>query len=87
MSPDSKESHVKFIAKNNLGIRLLSDTEKKTLEEYGVWKLKKMMGKEYMGVERSTFLINSSGDIAYIWRKVKVEGHVEEVLAKLKELS
>lgn len=86
MSPDSQASHIKFIAKNNLGIKLLSDTEKKTLMDYGVWKLKKMMGKEYMGVERSTFLINTLGEISYIWRKVNVEGHVDEVLSKLKEL-
>ena len=61
ISPDSIKSHLKFVNKHNLSVILLSDTTRKTLEEYGVWQLKKMYGKEYFGVERSTFIINPSG--------------------------
>ena len=87
ISPDSEKSHSKFIEKHNLEITLLSDTEHKVLEKYNVWQLKKMYGREYYGVVRSTFLISPKGKISYIWRKVKVNGHVEDVLGKLKELS
>ena len=85
VSPDSPESHKKFIEKHGLKIKLLSDKDHKILEKYDVWQLKKMYGREYYGVIRSTFLINSEGEIIYEWRKVKVSGHVEEVLEKLKE--
>ena len=87
ISPDSCKSHQNFIKKYELQIKLLSDTEKKTLENYGVWQLKKMYGKEYQGVVRTTYLIDTKGTIAYTWNKVKVKGHGEDVLTKLKELS
>lgn len=87
LSPDSVETHQKFIARQNLKVQLLADPEKKTLEKYGVWQKKKLYGREYMGVVRSTFLINPKGKIAYVWEKVKVNGHVEAVMEKLKELS
>ena len=83
ISPDSCESHKKFSEKHNLSVILLSDPEHKVLDSYGVWKLKKMYGREYMGVERTTFLISETGKIEFIWRKVRVKGHVEEVLEKL----
>lgn len=86
VSPDSQQSHKKFIEKYNLKIILLSDEGHKVLQKYGVWQLKKMYGREYYGVVRSTFLINPDGKIVHEWRKVKVKGHVEEVLQKLKEV-
>jgi len=86
ISPDSQQSHKKFIEKYNLKIILLSDEGHKVLQKYGVWQLKKMYGREYYGVVRSTFLINPDGKIVHEWRKVKVKGHVEEVLQKLKEV-
>ena len=86
VSPDSLKSHNRFREKHNLSINLLSDTGKGTLEAYGVWQQKKMYGREYMGVVRSTFLIDSEGKIAYMWPKVKVADHVDEVMKKLTEL-
>jgi peroxiredoxin Q/BCP len=86
VSPDSPESHTKFIEKHDLGITLLSDTEKEILTGYGVWQKKKMYGREYMGVVRSTFLIDPEGKIAYIWPKVKVAGHADAIMEKLVEL-
>lgn len=86
VSPDSASSHAKFIEKQGLEILLLSDPNHKVLEDYDVWQLKKMYGREYFGVVRSTFLIDPQGKIAHIWMKVKVKGHVEEVRAKLEEL-
>lgn len=86
VSPDSPKKHRNFIEKKNLKITLLSDEEKKVLEEYGVWQLKKMYGREYMGVVRTTYLIDPEGKVAYRWDKVKVKGHVEAVKAKLEEL-
>ncbi len=86
VSPDSPKSHRNFIQKKELSLTLLSDQEHKVLEAYGVWQLKKMYGREYMGVVRSTFLIDPEGKIAHIWPKVKVTGHVEDVLSKLKEV-
>ena len=83
VSPDSVKSHDKFRDKHNLGIALLSDEEKSMLEAYGVWKEKSMYGKKYMGVERTTFLIDGEGKIARVWNKVKVPGHVDEVLASI----
>ncbi|SIQ94699.1 peroxiredoxin Q/BCP [Rhizobium sp. RU33A] len=80
VSPDSVKSHDKFAAKHNLSVVLAADEEHKALEAYGVWKEKSMYGKTYMGVERSTFLIDKSGKIAEVWRKVKVPGHAEAVL-------
>ncbi|WP_373541269.1 thioredoxin-dependent thiol peroxidase [Chamaesiphon sp.] len=84
ISPDSIASHGKFIDKQKLGITLLSDPEHQIAEDYGVWQLKKFMGKEYMGIVRSTFLIDPSGKIAYIWSPVKVKNHVDTVLAQVK---
>lgn len=86
VSPDSVKSHKNFAHKHNLDLILLSDPEHKVLNQYKVWKMKKMYGKEYMGVERSTFLINSKGQIENEWFKVRVKGHVEEVKQKLLEL-
>ncbi|MGQ0458031.1 MAG: peroxiredoxin [Hyphomicrobium sp.] len=86
VSPDDAASHAKFKAKHDLGVRLLADTEKAAAEAYGVWVQKSMYGKTYMGVERSTFLIDAKGKIAKSWRKVKVPGHASEVLAALNAL-
>jgi len=80
MSPDGVASHDKFVAKHTLSVPLASDEDKSTLEAYGVWVEKSMYGKKYMGVERSTFLIDEAGNIEKIWRKVKVPGHAEAVL-------
>ncbi|MDY7048332.1 MAG: thioredoxin-dependent thiol peroxidase [Microcystis panniformis WG22] len=86
VSPDSEKSHCRFIEKHNLTIQLLSDTDHQLAEIYQVWGLKKFMGKEYMGIKRSTFLIDPQGNIAYIWSNVKVKAHAEAVLKKLEEL-
>jgi len=86
VSPDSPKKHRNFIEKKGLKITLLSDEEKELCKRFGVWQLKKFMGREYMGVVRSTFLIAPDGTLAYKWEKVKVKGHVEEVKAKLIEL-
>jgi len=87
VSPDSVAKHQKFIEKHDLKIRLLSDEDKTLCEAYGVWVEKSMYGRKYMGVERSTFLIDGKGKIAKIWRKVKVTGHAEEVMTAVKELN
>lgn len=86
VSPDSTRSHRNFCNKHNLKITLLSDPEHSVLEAYGVWQLKRMYGREYWGVVRTTYLINPEGKIAWVWPKVKVKGHVEAVLQKLSEL-
>ena len=86
VSPDSVASHEKFKAKHNVNVMLASDTEKQVCEAYGVWVEKSMYGRKYMGVERSTFLIDSGGRVAQAWRKVKVPGHVEAVLDALKQI-
>ena len=85
-SPDSLRSHTNFRNKHNLTINLLSDPDKETLQAYGAWQLKKMYGREYMGVMRSTYIIDQEGKIAHIWPKVRVKGHVEAVMEKLVEL-
>jgi len=85
MSPDPVKKHGKFRDKHSLGVTLISDEEKSTLNAYGVWKEKSMYGKKYMGVERSSFLIGKDGKILKAWRKVKVPGHVDEVLAAAKD--
>ncbi len=72
VSPDSCASHGKFILKHNLGITLLSDTDKRVLKTYGAWGIKKMYGKESYGVVRSTFLIDGEGTIRHVWRKIRV---------------
>lgn len=86
VSPDSIESHKKFISKHNLRITLLSDPEHKVIETYGAWGPKKRGGRTYYGVIRSTFIIDPEGKIAAVWRNVRVKGHVEKVLEKLKDL-
>ena len=86
VKPSSIQKHRNFIEKQALKITLLADEEKTLCNSFGVWQLKKFMGKEYMGVVRSTFIIDPAGNIAAVWNKVKVKGHVEEVKAKLEEL-
>lgn len=86
VSPDSVESHQKFAKKHDLDITLLSDPDHTVLESFKAWTMKKMYGKEHMGVQRSTFLIDPDGKVAFIWPKVKVKGHVNEVMEKLHEL-
>lgn len=85
VSTDSIERHKKFIEKYDLSFLLLSDEDASVCKQYAVWKLKKNFGKEYMGIERSTFLINEEGIIEKEWRKVKVKDHIEEVLNYLKD--
>lgn len=80
LSKDSIKSHAKFKEKEALNFVLLSDETGEVCEKYGVWGEKSMYGRKYMGIERSTFLIDEAGKIAKIWRKVSVPGHVEEVL-------
>ncbi len=80
VSKDSLAKHEKFIAKHALGVALVSDEGGDICERYGTWVEKSMYGKKYMGIERATFLIDGSGRIARVWRKVKVPGHVDAVL-------
>jgi len=80
ISPDDVKTHDKFTAKHELPFPLLADPDHQVAEAYGVWVLKKMYGREYMGIERTTFLIDREGTVANVWRKVKVKGHVQEVL-------
>ena len=86
VSPDSPQKHRNFIEKKDLKITLLSDEEKELCKLFGCWQLKKFMGKEYMGVVRSTYIIDPDGKIAAKWEKVKVKGHVDEVKKKLEAL-
>ena len=86
VSPDSVDSHAKFRRKYDLAIKLAADADKAVATAYGVWVEKSMYGRKYMGVERSTFLIDKAGRIAKSWRKVKVPGHAEEVLAAARAL-
>jgi thioredoxin-dependent peroxiredoxin len=86
VSPDSAASHDKFKAKYNLDFSLAADETKDMLQAYGVWVEKSMYGKKYMGVERTTFLIDTQGKIQKIWTKVKVPGHVDEVLKAAQEI-
>jgi len=85
VSPDTVASHRKFCDKKSLQISLLSDPEKDMIQSYGVWQQKKMAGREYMGVVRTTLLIDDQGVIRHIWDKVRVKGHVDNVLSKLTE--
>lgn len=87
VSPDSISKHQKFKTKHNLSVTLLADEEKTLAASYGVWVEKNMYGRKYMGVERSTFLIDKHGKIAKIWRKVKVAGHAEAVLTEATALN
>lgn len=86
ISPDSAESKRKFATKHDLGVTLAADTDNAAATAYGVWVEKSMYGKKYMGVERATFLIDKSGKVAKSWRKVKVPGHAEAVLAAVEAL-
>src|SRR3954469_6781463 len=85
VSPDPVDRHQKFVEKYGLPFLLLADTEHRLAETFGVWKLKKNFGKEYMGIERSTFIIDKEGKLVKEWRKVQVKGHVENALAYIKE--
>ena len=85
VSTDTLEAHNKFIFKHNLNLELLSDTNKTLCEFFDVWVEKYMYGKKYMGIERSTFLINPSGEILHEWRKVKVAGHAKILLESIKK--
>lgn len=88
ISPGSEQSKTRFIKKHNLSITLLSDSEHQVAEAYGEWQLKKFMGKEFMGVVRSTFLISPNKIIAYTWPKLNsAKGHAQTVLNQLRELS
>lgn len=86
ISKDSLSSHAKFRTKHDLTVALLSDEAEKVCEAYDVWQEKKMYGKTFFGIVRSTFLINSAGQIVREWRKVKVDGHAEEVLSAARAL-
>jgi peroxiredoxin Q/BCP len=86
ISPDSSASHDRFKAKHDLSVALAADPDRRVIEAYGVWAEKNMYGRKYMGVERATFLIGRDGRISRQWRKVKVKGHVEEVLAAARAL-
>ena len=87
MSPDSVRSHDKFRAKHDLTVDLASDEDKKVLQTYGVWVEKSMYGRKYMGVERTTLLIDREGKVARVWNKVKVPGHAAEVLEAARALA
>lgn len=87
VSKDSLESHAKFRAKHDLQVILLSDEHGTTCEDYGVWKEKSMYGKTFFGIERSTFLIDTAGEVVQVWRKVKVPGHAEAVLEAAKQMT
>jgi thioredoxin-dependent peroxiredoxin len=86
VSADSTKRHRNFIEKQNLGITLLSDEDTSMMQQYGVWQLKKNYGKEYMGIVRTTFIIDPAGVIQAIWEKVKVKEHVSTVQTELQRL-
>lgn len=86
ISPDSVKRHDKFKQKYGLRLTLVSDEERTAIEAYGLWVQKQMYGRQYMGVERSTFLIDSAGRIVQVWAKVRVKGHAEAVLAAARTL-
>ena len=86
VSIDSAERHQKFIAKYDLPFTLLADTDKKVVKKYGIWQEKKLYGKTFMGIVRTTFIVDKTGTIQKIFPKVKVKTHIEEVLATLKEV-
>jgi peroxiredoxin Q/BCP len=85
VSPDPVDRHQKFVEKYGLPFLLLADTEHQLAEAFGVWKLKKNFGKEYMGIERSTFIIDKEGKLVKEWRNVKVKGHVDKALSYIRE--
>ena len=86
VSPDEPKKQAKFAEKHEVPFRLLCDTENELATAYGCWKEKKNYGRTYMGIERSTFLVDADGVVQRVWRKVKVNGHVEEVQAASEEL-
>jgi peroxiredoxin Q/BCP len=86
VSPDSVESHRKFKEKRNLKVILLSDESKEILKTYGVWQKKKMYGREYFGVVRTTYLIDPEGTVKKVWKRVRVKGHADKVLETLRKL-
>ena len=86
VSIDSQERHQKFIKKHDLPFTLLADVDKKVVQKYGVWQEKKLYGKTFMGIVRSTFIIDKTGTVRKIFVKVKVKNHIEEVLSAIKEL-
>jgi peroxiredoxin Q/BCP len=86
VSPDSVESHVKFKEKYKLNFPLLADTDHEVAEKFGAWREKNMYGKKSMGIQRSTYLIDATGKVAKLWKKVSVDGHDEQVIEALKEL-
>jgi peroxiredoxin Q/BCP len=87
VSPDNIGSHRDFSISLRVSYNLLSDEDKKVAKKYGIWKEKNLYGKKYMGIVRSTFIIDKNGKIAHIFPKVKVDGHTEEVLKVLKKLN
>jgi len=87
ISTDSPRSHDAFKAKHSLGVTLAADEDKSVVEAYGVWREKSMYGRTFMGIERSSFLVDREGRIARIWRKVKVTGHAAEVLEAARALA
>ena len=87
LSPDNVASHRKFQRKYDLAVRLAANEDKAVALAYGVWVEKSMYGRRYMGVERSTFLVDKSGRVARVWRKVRVPGHAEDVLTAAQELA
>ena len=87
VSRDTVKKNDKFINKYNLHIRLISDENGSLCDAFGTWVEKQMYGKTYMGIERATFLLNPKGEISHIWRKIKVPGHVEDVLATVTALN
>jgi thioredoxin-dependent peroxiredoxin len=87
VSPDSVKSHERFRTKHGLGITLAADPDRKAINRYGLWIEKSMFGRTFMGVERATFLIDAEGRINRMWRKVRIKGHVQEVLAAVRELN
>ncbi len=86
VSKDTPDKHKKFIEKYTLNFPLASDEDGRVCDAYGTWGEKSLYGRKYMGIDRATFLIDENGTIARIWRKVKVDGHTEEVMAAIKEL-
>ncbi|OJW04203.1 MAG: peroxiredoxin [Planctomycetales bacterium 71-10] len=86
ISPDSSASHAKFVAKYTLPFTLLADVDKAVCEAYGVWKEKSMYGRKYMGVERTTYVLDRDGKVARVFPRVKVPGHAEAVLEAVREL-
>jgi peroxiredoxin Q/BCP len=87
ISPDSPQSHQRFRNKYDIDLTLISDPDHSAMEPYGVWRQKKLYGRSFLGVVRSTFLINEDGDVAAVWRNVRVAGHVDKVLQAVKDLA